>query len=148
MVRTFEYVLHFVRCVTVSVSPNQIIIIIIILQFQLKFSIINYYQQYYYYQHYVINGYLICCSDLISRQLTTMLRPVYSLSEDALLYISMKFEYSTNLEISLLKELFPTYTSIQCSMLERKEETGRFTLSILCNMLFQTVGAGERFFAV
>ena len=29
MARTFEYVLHFVRCVTVTVSPNQIIIIII-----------------------------------------------------------------------------------------------------------------------
>ena len=29
--RTFEYVLHFVRCVTVTVSPNQIIIIIIII---------------------------------------------------------------------------------------------------------------------
>ena len=30
MAHTFEYVLHFVRCVTVTVSPNQIIIIIII----------------------------------------------------------------------------------------------------------------------
>ena len=30
MARTFEYVLHFVRCVTVTVSPNQIISIIII----------------------------------------------------------------------------------------------------------------------
>ena len=30
MARTFEYVLHFVRCATVTVSPNQIIIIIII----------------------------------------------------------------------------------------------------------------------
>ena len=29
--RTFEFVLHFVRCVTVTVSPNQIIIIIIII---------------------------------------------------------------------------------------------------------------------
>ena len=29
MARTFEYVLHFVRCDTVTVSPNQIIIIII-----------------------------------------------------------------------------------------------------------------------
>ena len=27
MARTFEFVLHFVRCVTVTVSPNQIIII-------------------------------------------------------------------------------------------------------------------------
>ena len=27
MARTFEYVLHFVRCVTVTVSPNQIIIV-------------------------------------------------------------------------------------------------------------------------
>ena len=32
MARTFEYVLHFVRCVTVTVSPNQIIIIIIIIK--------------------------------------------------------------------------------------------------------------------
>ena len=31
MARTFEYVLHFVRCVTVTLSPNQIIIIIIII---------------------------------------------------------------------------------------------------------------------
>ena len=31
MARTFEVVLHFVRCVTVTVSPNQIIIIIIII---------------------------------------------------------------------------------------------------------------------
>ena len=31
MARTFEFVLHFVRCVTVTVSPNQIIIIIIII---------------------------------------------------------------------------------------------------------------------
>ena len=31
MARTFEYVLHFVSCVTVTVSPNQIIIIIIII---------------------------------------------------------------------------------------------------------------------
>ena len=30
MARTFEFVLHFVGCVTVTVSPNQIIIIIII----------------------------------------------------------------------------------------------------------------------
>ena len=30
MARTFEFVLHFVECVTVTVSPNQIIIIIII----------------------------------------------------------------------------------------------------------------------
>ena len=29
MARTFEYVLHCVKCVTVTVSPNQIIIIII-----------------------------------------------------------------------------------------------------------------------
>ena len=29
MARTFEFVLHFVRCVTVTVSPNRIIIIII-----------------------------------------------------------------------------------------------------------------------
>ena len=32
MARTFElFLLHFVRCVTVTVSPNQIIIIIIII---------------------------------------------------------------------------------------------------------------------
>ena len=31
MARTFEFVLHFVGCVTVTVSPNQIIIIIIII---------------------------------------------------------------------------------------------------------------------
>ena len=31
MARTFEFVLHFVRCVMVTVSPNQIIIIIIII---------------------------------------------------------------------------------------------------------------------
>ena len=31
MARTFEFVLHFVECVTVTVSPNQIIIIIIII---------------------------------------------------------------------------------------------------------------------
>ena len=31
MARTFEYVLHFVRCVTLTVLPNQIIIIIIII---------------------------------------------------------------------------------------------------------------------
>ena len=30
MARTFEFVLHFVRCVTVTVSPNQIVTIIII----------------------------------------------------------------------------------------------------------------------
>ena len=29
MARTFEYVLHFVRCITVTVSPNLIMIIII-----------------------------------------------------------------------------------------------------------------------
>ena len=33
MARTFEFVLHFVGCVTVTVSPNQIIIIIIIDRF-------------------------------------------------------------------------------------------------------------------
>ena len=32
MARTFEFVLHFVGCVTVTVSPNQIIIIIIIIK--------------------------------------------------------------------------------------------------------------------
>ena len=31
MARTFEFVLHFVRCVLVTVSPNKIIIIIIIM---------------------------------------------------------------------------------------------------------------------
>ena len=31
MARTFKFVLHFVGCVTVTVSPNQIIIIIIII---------------------------------------------------------------------------------------------------------------------
>ena len=31
MARTFEFVLHFVRCVTVTVSPNQISIIIVII---------------------------------------------------------------------------------------------------------------------
>ena len=31
MARTFEFVLHLVRCVTVTVSPNQIIITFIML---------------------------------------------------------------------------------------------------------------------
>ena len=36
MAGTFEFVLHFVGCVTVTVSPNQIIIIIIIIKKKLK----------------------------------------------------------------------------------------------------------------
>ena len=30
MAHTFDFVLHFVRCVMVTVSPNQIIIVVII----------------------------------------------------------------------------------------------------------------------
>ena len=43
MARTFEFVLHFVGCVTVTVSPNQIIIIIIIIimNLQANLSTIN-----------------------------------------------------------------------------------------------------------
>ena len=39
MAHTFEFVLHFVRCVTVTVSPNQIIIIIIIIIPNLYFAL-------------------------------------------------------------------------------------------------------------
>ena len=43
MARTFEFVLHFVGCVTVTVSPNQIIIIIIIINiFGSKFPCMDY----------------------------------------------------------------------------------------------------------
>ena len=38
MARTFEFVLQFVGCVTVTVSPNQIIIIIIIISIIIKTS--------------------------------------------------------------------------------------------------------------
>ena len=41
MARTFEYVLHFVRCVTVTVSPNQIIIIIIIILIEEVSDVVN-----------------------------------------------------------------------------------------------------------
>ena len=38
LARTFEFVLHFVGCVTVTVSPNQIIIIIIIIIIKVEMS--------------------------------------------------------------------------------------------------------------
>ena len=40
--RTFEFVLHFVRCVRVTVSPNQIIIIIIIISDSGSYRIMGY----------------------------------------------------------------------------------------------------------
>ena len=42
MARTFEYVLHFVRCVTVTVTLNQIIILLLLLLLFVKFDSITF----------------------------------------------------------------------------------------------------------
>ena len=60
MARTFAFVLHFVGCVTVTMSPNQIIIIIIIIFFFFfnpRYSIPEGY--YYYYYYYSILSYVV-----------------------------------------------------------------------------------------